>query len=324
MISARNFRTKVSCLILLSIILGITLTYATEEALGSKPPRHDMPMCVVTNPKMIMYASENACKMTIKISPEYTRSSLVENGYKASVHVEQFIEMWEKESGRKALIYIDTQGTGGSLRENGYKLDLTSEEAFLDLPDVAITDIMLSKTVVGQGYATQISITISNKAFNYETFNLIIKANTTTIKTQTITLTGMKATTTTFTWNTTGFAKGSYTISAYAWPVPGEIDTTDNTYIGGTVFVAMPCDIASKTRWDPNPLLRDRGLPDGRVDYKDVFWFLKAYGSDPSKSNWVPECDVAGGTTWPPAPPDDIVNYKDIFWLLRNYGQVDP
>jgi len=32
-----------------------------------------------------------------------------------------------------------------------------------------------------------------------------------------------------FTWNTTSFAKGNYTIDAYAPPVPNEMDTTDNT-----------------------------------------------------------------------------------------------
>ncbi|MFX1265762.1 MAG: CARDB domain-containing protein, partial [Promethearchaeota archaeon] len=38
-------------------------------------------------------------------------------------------------------------------------------------------------------------------------------------------------------WNTTSAAEGNYTLSAYAWPVPGEVDTTDNTFINGEVRI---------------------------------------------------------------------------------------
>jgi len=58
------------------------------------------------------------------------------------------------------------------------------------------------------------------------------------IRTQTVTLESGASTTITFTWNTTGFAKGNYTISAYAWPVPGETDTEDNRKIS-TVQVVI-------------------------------------------------------------------------------------
>jgi len=30
---------------------------------------------------------------------------------------------------------------------------------------------------------------------------------------------------------------GEYTISAYAWPVPGETDTADNTLVNGSISV---------------------------------------------------------------------------------------
>ena len=50
-------------------------------------------------------------------------------------------------------------------------------------------------------------------------------------------------TTLTFTWNTTGFAKGKYTISAYAWPVQGETDTADNNCTNGVVTVSWLGDL---------------------------------------------------------------------------------
>jgi hypothetical protein len=35
------------------------------------------------------------------------------------------------------------------------------------------------------------------------------------------------------------FARGNYTISAYAKPVPGETDTADNNFTGGWVIVSI-------------------------------------------------------------------------------------
>jgi hypothetical protein len=96
--------------------------------------------------------------------------------------------------------------------------------------DVAITDLTLSKTVVGQGLTVKMDVNISDQGNFTETFNVTVYANLTSFATQTITLTSGNSTTITFTWNTTGFAKGNYTISAYAWPVPGETHTADNNY----------------------------------------------------------------------------------------------
>jgi len=38
-----------------------------------------------------------------------------------------------------------------------------------------------------------------------------------------------------FTWNTVNFASGSYTITAYIDPVPGETNTANNAFIGSTI-----------------------------------------------------------------------------------------
>jgi len=121
-----------------------------------------------------------------------------------------------------------------------------------------------------------------------------------------------------FQWDvTTAIAKAYYIITAVADTLPGETDTADNTFVDGTLIIAMPCDWVGSTTTPPAP-------PDGKVDFRDVFWLLKAYGSDPSKPNWNPNIDVAGSTTTPPAPPDNRVDFRDVFWLLKNYGKVDP
>jgi hypothetical protein len=81
-----------------------------------------------------------------------------------------------------------------------------------------------------------------------------------------------------FTWNTTGFAKGNYTLSAYAWPVPGETDISDNNFTGGWVFVSMVGDLTggSANVWD--------FVPDGKCDGKDVSVLAKCFGSIPGCS----------------------------------------
>jgi hypothetical protein len=42
-----------------------------------------------------------------------------------------------------------------------------------------------------------------------------------------------------FTWDTIGYTKGNYILSAYAEPVPGETYTQDNTRIDGIVTIVI-------------------------------------------------------------------------------------
>jgi len=174
--------------------------------------------------------------------------------------------------------------------------------------DIAVTDVKPSKTVVGQGFNMSINVTVKNQGDTTENFNVTAYSNETVIQTKSITLTSGDSTTLTFTWNTTGFVKGSYTISAIASTIPNETNTTNNIKADGIVIVAMPCDIAGSTRTPPAP-------PDGLVNYRDVFWFLKAYGSDPTKPNWNPNTDMDN---------DNDVDYLDITILLQNFGRTYP
>jgi hypothetical protein len=217
MVVTASFRRIAIGLILLSIISGVSIAYATLE---------------------------NGYKADNSFLTDVSESTRTENGYKANIIINPHITgIYANENGFKLDLSINPQGVGGSLKENGYKLDLIPEKTFPDIPDVAITKIVTSKTVVGQGYTTLINVTVSNQALNYETFHVIVHANTTTIKTQTITLTSGNTTTLTFIWNTSGFAKGNYTIWAYAWPVQGETDTEDNNCTNGWVTVTWLGDL---------------------------------------------------------------------------------
>jgi len=165
--------------------------------------------------------------------------------------------------------------------------------------DVAITNVVPSKTVVGQGYSLNINITAANQGDYTETFNITAYANATIINTLTgITLTSGNSTTVTLTWNTTGFAKGNYIIWAYAWPVPGETDTADNTCTDGYVFVGLVGDINA----------------DRIVDIEDIYTTALAYGTMPGQPDYKPNLDING---------DGIIDIEDIYTTALHYGEKD-
>jgi len=63
------------------------------------------------------------------------------------------------------------------------------------------------------------------------------------IQTRNVTLTSGDSTTLTFTWNTTDFAIGKYTLGAVADTVTNETDTADNTYIDGWIIITILGDV---------------------------------------------------------------------------------
>jgi len=106
--------------------------------------------------------------------------------------------------------------------------------------DVAVTDISVFKTVACQGLSVDIYVTTENQGSYGENFNVTTYANETAIDTIQVSLTSYSQIEITFTWNTTEFTIGNYTISANATVVPGETDVTDNSYIDGMVTIVEP------------------------------------------------------------------------------------
>jgi len=80
------------------------------------------------------------------------------------------------------------------------------------LVDIAVTNVMPLKTVVGEGYSLSINVTVENQGGYTETFNVTVYDNSTTIGTQSMTTASRHSSIITFTWNTTGFVKGNYDI----------------------------------------------------------------------------------------------------------------
>jgi hypothetical protein len=148
------------------------------------------------------------------------------------------------------------------------------------------------------------TVTAANLGNYAQTFNLTVFANTTIAVSQNVTLSAETFENVTLVWTTTGFAYGNYTISAYAWPVPGETNTTNNNCTGGWVIVSIVGDITGPTGW-----------PDGKVDMRDVAAVARAFGSTLGSSNWNPNADLND---------DGTVDMKDIALVVRNFGQHYP
>jgi len=165
--------------------------------------------------------------------------------------------------------------------------------------DIAITDVNPLKTVVGQGYSMNMTVTVGNQGDQPETFNVTVYANTTAIQTETLTLTSQSFTTITFTWNTSGFAKDNYTISAYAGPVPGDVNTTNNSFPDGRVAATIPGDLNG----------------DFKVSLADLVTLALAYGSIPGDTGWNPNADIDGNS---------VVGLSDLVILANHYGQPFP
>jgi len=147
--------------------------------------------------------------------------------------------------------------------------------------DLAVTEVRTRKTVVGQGFATQINVTIANQGTLPNTLlKIVVYANTTFINTQTIPiLANGTATTLTFYWNTTNVPKGNYNIKALVIPILDETDTADNTFEDGWVLVTVIGDVNG-----------DRTVDGG--DQISVGWNL--WWSLPHPEYYNPNADVNG------------------------------
>lgn len=163
--------------------------------------------------------------------------------------------------------------------------------------DVAVTNITLSKAVMGQGFNCSIDVTVENQGGYTETFDLTLYANATVVATiQGLSLTNATSTTVAFSWNTTGFAKGNYTLGAVADTVPGETDTGDNTLADKWIIVTLPGDVEG----------------DRDVDIFDIVKMAGVYGVSEPDPRYSPTCDI---------DCDGDVDIFDIVIAAGNYGK---
>jgi parallel beta-helix repeat protein len=200
-------------------------------------------------------------------------------------------------------------------------------------PYVAVHDIGLrvsiSKPVIFEGYdpITTIEVGIINYGAYAESFNFTFQMSTTKEE-QTLTLESLNSTTITFTWNTTGLPEGNYTINAYAHPVVGETDVTDNNRTS-SVFITKAGDLGSRV--DGTNVFF---VCDGQVTSTDLQLFLQCYRETaPQEAMYLG--DIGSRVEVDAGPPpvyanvfgvlDDRVDSTDLQLFLQCYkGQGPP
>lgn len=172
--------------------------------------------------------------------------------------------------------------------------------------EVALTSVVTCKDgcepvcTVCEGYTAHVNITALNLGTFTESFSVTLYANATVIVVQSVTNLppGNKAILT-FLLNTTGYTIDAYLLSAYAAPVSGETNMTDNTFIGRTIKVTILGDING----------------DNKVDMKDVGVAARGFGTNFGDLGYNGNADL---------DDDHDVDMKDIGATSRHFGDTYP
>jgi parallel beta-helix repeat protein len=164
--------------------------------------------------------------------------------------------------------------------------------------NIAVTDVLPSKSNVGEGYKLYISVTVQNQGWNAQTTKLTVYANTTVVGTiMSLVLPERSQATLNFTWQTTPALKGNYVLSSTVDPVPNEPDIRDNnrTY-GRIVKVTLVGDVNG----------------DRVVDIYDAITLSNAFPSVPGSATWNGNADINS---------DNNVDIYDAILLSVNFGK---
>jgi parallel beta-helix repeat protein len=205
-------------------------------------------------------------------------------------------------------LYQNVTGSDG-IGDTPYAIDRNNRDrypyinSYMPAHDLAANGIMPLKTVVGQGYNMNISITITNYGLFDENLNLSVSANSHFIARVTTTLNAGNVVTLNFVWNVSGLAYGNYTIEAAAESVLGETNTANNNCTCDMpVHVGVPGDISGPTQ----------GVYDGITNMRDISYLILLFTTKPSSPNWNPNADINN---------DGTVNMRDIQIPILNFNK---
>jgi len=153
------------------------------------------------------------------------------------------------------------------------------------------------KTVIAEGTTVHFNVFVMNYGNDAEVFNITVYVNATLLGAQTeVAIIGRGFAIVSFTWNTSSFERGSYTIDAQITAVPDETDTIDNSFV---------CLVTIGTIGDVDN--------NGIVNMSDVYDIALDFGAIVGQTSYVSNCDI---------DDNGIVNMLDLYVTATHYGQT--
>jgi hypothetical protein len=153
------------------------------------------------------------------------------------------------------------------------------------------------KTVIAEGTTVHFNVFVMNYGNDAEVFNITVYVNATLLGAQTeVAIVGRGFAIVSFTWNTSSFERGSYTIGAQITAVPDETDTIDNSFV---------CLVTIGTIGDVDN--------NGIVNMSDVYDIALDFGAIVGQTSYVSNCDI---------DDNGIVNMLDLYVTATHYGQT--
>jgi parallel beta-helix repeat protein len=189
--------------------------------------------------------------------------------------------------------------------DTSYPIEVNNTDSYpLINVDIVVTDVTVSRARIFRGHCGNVSVTFEEHGDYAYTFNLTVLANSTLIY-STLVMSPEVNSTLSFTWNTTGFAYGNYTIRPIAEPLLGELDTTNNDLnCSVPVHVGVLGDV-SGWPWGP-------GTYDGLVNMRDVQYTILRFNVKPSSPYWDLYADIN---------EDGVINMRDIQIQIFNFNK---
>jgi len=198
--------------------------------------------------------------------------------------------------------YLETLGYDPSWHAFIRAAVVTSPLEPVEQPDIAVTNLTIchGQTVIPQNRTRYINVTVTNEGPTDETFTLTVHWNTTNVIASTsVSLLVGETKIVTFIWNPNQPRYMNYTLSAYATPVPGEIDIADNTFVGDTVTIVYPGDVDA----------------DKDIDIYDVVKITGIYASKYGDPQFKPNSDL---------DCNGKIQIYDVVMCTGHYGYVEP
>jgi hypothetical protein len=163
--------------------------------------------------------------------------------------------------------------------------------------DVAVTGVVPSRMIIGEGNTLTVNVTVANLGRYLENTMVHLYANQTEIGNEWVILSTGETYIIEFPWDTSAWTKGHYAIRAECDAVLGESESArqNNICHDGTIIVTFIGDVEG----------------DLKVDATDLLILSKAFASNPQKPNWNLYCDFNN---------DGIIDALDLQLLARNFG----